>query len=37
MVYTMNSKKKYTDEKIRAKVEESIRKAKEKLAAGLTP
>lgn len=37
MVHTMNSEKKYTDEEIRAKVEESIRKAKEKLAAGLTP
>ena len=37
MVYTMNSEKKYTDEEIRAKVEESIRRAEEKLAAGLTP
>ena len=33
----MDNEKKYTEEEIRTKVEESIRRAKEKLAAGHTP
>jgi|GEM_PF-2155789 len=33
----MSSEKKYTDEEVKAIVDDALRKAKEKLAAGLTP
>lgn len=33
----MSTEKKYTDEEVKAIVEDAMRKAKEKLAAGLTP